>query len=74
MYVMKHNPVIKSVAKNLKQIRLARHMTQSEVAKKSGITANHYAKVERGEAEPTLSTLSAIVKGLKIKSSDVLPF
>lgn len=64
----------KAIAKNLKTIRKSRYMTQVEMAKSIGITANHYAKIERGQTEPTLSTLQAIVKGLKIKSSDILPF
>ena len=71
---MKRDKIIRMVAKNLKAIRVSRHMTQAEVAEKSGITVNHYAKIERGEAEPTLSTLAMLVKGLKISLSDILPF
>ena len=71
---MGKNSVVKSVAKKLKAARLARGLTQLEVARRSGITANHYAKIERGEAEPTISTLKALVGGLRIHSSDILPF
>ena len=71
---MKSGKIIRSVAKSLRAIRKARGLTQAEVAKKAGITSNHYAKIERGEAEPTLTTLAACIKGLGIKSSDILPF
>jgi transcriptional regulator with XRE-family HTH domain len=35
---------------------------------------NYYAKLERGEAVPSLKMLEKVVKALGIKSSDVLPF
>ncbi len=72
--MMKNDKIIRTVAKNLRVIRKSKGLTQVEVAKKANITSNHYAKIERGEAEPTLTSLAALVRGLKIKSSDLLPF
>ena len=62
------------VAKNLKKARLARQMTQAEVAESADITPNHYARIERGESIPGVVTLGALLKGLKTKSSKILPF
>lgn len=62
------------IADNLKQVRIKKDLTQAEVAEKSGLHPNSYAKIERGEALPSLETLEKIVKALKIKSSDLLPF
>jgi transcriptional regulator with XRE-family HTH domain len=45
-----------------------------EVAKRAGTNTNYYAKLERGEAVPSLKMLEKIIKALSIKSSDVLPF
>ncbi len=35
---------------------------------------NYYAKLERGEAMPSLKMLEKVIKALGVKSSDVLPF
>ena len=71
---MKQSLIVKTVAKNLKKIRLSKHLTQAELAKKAGITSNHYARIERGESIPTVTTLAALAKSLKAHSSKILPF
>ena len=71
---MGEKTVIKIIAKNLKKVRLSKHMTQAEVANGAGIAPNHYAKIERGEAIPSVVTLAALIKSLKTKSSKILPF
>jgi transcriptional regulator with XRE-family HTH domain len=62
------------IANNLKNARISKHMTQSEVAIGAKINTNHYAKIERGEAIPTITTLERILKSIGVKSSDILPF
>lgn len=60
-----------------RQLQIARQktgLTQAEVAKHAGTNTNYYAKLERGEAVPSLKMLERIIKALGIKSSDVLPF
>ncbi len=60
-----------------RQLQIARQhkdLTQAEVAKRAGTNTNYYAKLERGEAVPSLKMLEKVVKALGIKSSDVLPF
>lgn len=70
---MKTNSVARVFAKNLKKARLARHMTQADVAKKAGITVTHYARIERGESVPSIITAVALVQSLKTDWSEVLP-
>jgi len=62
------------ISKKLKSLRLERNLTQLELAKKSGINVNYYSKVERGEATPSIVTFGKMLKALKVKSSDILPF
>lgn len=71
---MPKDDIATTIAKNLKKIRLARQMTQAEVAEAAGITPNHYARIERVESIPSVVTLEALVRGLKTKSSKILPF
>lgn len=62
------------IAKNLRDIRKSKHMTQTDVAEKAKISTNHYVKIERCEVIATITTLERIIKSLGAKSSDVLPF
>lgn len=65
---------IEKIGKNLKKARQKNELTQVEVAEKTGIHPNYYAKIERGEVQPALDTLEKIFKVLGVKSSDILPF
>lgn len=64
----------KKFGTNLKKARVQASMTQKEIAEKSGLHVNFIARIERGEENPTYETIERIVKALKIKSSDILPF
>lgn len=60
-----------------KKIRKARHkkgLTQAQVADKAGIHVNYFARIERGEENPSFEVIENIAKALGVKSSDILPF
>lgn len=59
---------------NLKKARTNANLTQEELAERAGLHKNYYARVERGEENPSYETIEKIVKALKVKSSAVLPF
>jgi transcriptional regulator with XRE-family HTH domain len=71
---MNSDNITLKIAKKIKAIRLEKHLTQSDVADRARISTNYYAKLERAEAKPSVETLAGIVKALKVKSSDILPF
>ncbi|MFC1727126.1 helix-turn-helix domain-containing protein [Patescibacteria group bacterium] len=62
------------LGKNLKKIRLKAGMTQEEVANKAKVHPNYYARIERGEANPSQEKLYGIARALKVKSSKILPY
>ena len=62
------------VGRNIKRIREKRKLKQIDVAVDAGINPSYYSKIERGEVNPSLEKLFRIIKSLKIKSSDILPF
>lgn len=64
---------IQNLGKEIKKARLKANMTQAEVAEKAGIHANYYARVERGEVNPSYEILDSIAKALKMKLSDLIP-
>ncbi|MGA2910886.1 MAG: helix-turn-helix transcriptional regulator [Candidatus Microgenomates bacterium] len=57
------------IAKIFKEAREKAGLTQAEVAKKAGIHANYYARVERADPAASGVILNKIAKalGLKIK-------
>lgn len=63
-----------AIAKKLKTTRLSRGLTQGELADKAGISENYYARIERVEVKPSVEILEKLVKALRVKSSDILPF
>lgn len=65
---------VKKTRRELKTARLQAGLTQKQLAEKLGVHANYYARVERGEENPSLDILKKLTKILKVKSSDILPF
>lgn len=64
----------KEIGERIRKIREKKNLTQENVADETGITTSYFARIERGEERPTMDVLKSIVKALKIKSSDILPF
>lgn len=59
---------------NIKKVRLKAKLTQKQVADKADIHVNYFARIERGEENLTFEVLEKIVRALKVKSSEILPF
>ncbi|HUD44824.1 MAG TPA: helix-turn-helix transcriptional regulator [Patescibacteria group bacterium] len=55
------------IAKIFKEAREKAGLTQAEVAKKAGINANYYARVERGDPKARGEILNKIARALEIK-------
>lgn len=62
------------IGKKLKDARKELGLKQADVAKIADISVNYYARIERNEENPTLETMEKVLKALKVKSSDILPF
>jgi len=63
---------IERTATRLRKARQAKSFTQAEVAKKAGISENHYAQIERAEKNPTVSTFKSILKAIGVSSTEIL--
>lgn len=62
------------IGKNMRKLREKQNRNQVEVAEEAGIDTSYYARVERGEANPSLEVIYAIVKALHTKADNILPF
>ncbi|PKM80024.1 MAG: DNA-binding protein [Firmicutes bacterium HGW-Firmicutes-14] len=59
------------IGANLRRIREAQGLSQSEVADRSGISRLAYRNIETGSSTPKVSTLQNIVAGMGIKLQDL---
>ena len=58
---------LKKIGSLVKTAREKLGMTQADVAKKSNMTVNYYAMIERGEVNPTYYKMKSLTKTLKLK-------
>ena len=72
MSVANDKKTVIEIASKIKEARLSKNLRQIDVAKKAGLNANSYAKIERGKQKPSAVTLTKILKALEIKSSEIL--
>jgi transcriptional regulator with XRE-family HTH domain len=63
---------IERTAARLRKARQDKQLTQAEVAKRAGVSENHYAQIERGEKNPTVSTFKSIIAAIGISSAEIL--
>ena len=70
---MRKDSIAKTFAKNLKKVRLSKHLTQADVAQRAGITTTHYARIEREESVPSIITAAALAKSLEVQLSEMVP-
>ena len=58
----------KELGEKLRGVREKAKLTQQDVADAAGIHVNYYARIERGEENPSYDKLQNIKKALNIKS------
>lgn len=56
----------KNIATNLRRIRKSKNMSLDMLAEQTGVSKSMLGQIERGESNPTVSTISKIVEGLKV--------
>lgn len=55
-----------SLARQLAERRRAQHLTQKQLADRSGIDQAEISRIERGQANPTTATLGALTRALGV--------
>jgi transcriptional regulator with XRE-family HTH domain len=62
----------RKVAARIKKARWRLGWTQADAAFRVGLTFRYFAEVERGRRNPSLDTLLAIARALKVKVADLV--
>lgn len=65
---------LKEIGNKLREIREKQGLSQDEASKACKISVTYFAEIERGERNLSVNTVKSICSGLKIKSSQLLPF
>lgn len=60
------------VSENLKRLRGDKKMSLDALSKLSGVSKSMLGQIERGEVNPTISTVWKIAKGLRVSFSELL--
>lgn len=66
------DPISCIVSQNLKRLREQKKLSLDGVAKLSGVSKSMLGQIERGEVNPTITTVWKIANGLKISFSELL--
>ncbi len=56
----------KQFGEKVRKLRLARNLSQEELAFKSGVHRTYLGGIERGERNPSLKNIAAIAKALNV--------
>ncbi len=65
-------PVTKSLGSRIRQIRLQMHLTQHELAKRSGLLGSHISRIESGGRIPSMRTLGRLAGALHVSFYSLL--
>lgn len=65
---------LESLGENIKRIRKEKHLTQMQLAVKIESHEQNIGRIERGEVNPTASTLYQIAQGLGVELRELVEF
>jgi transcriptional regulator with XRE-family HTH domain len=57
---------------SVRRLREEHHLSQEELAHRTGLHRNHVGEIERGEANPTLKTVDVIARALDLSASELI--
>ena len=72
MTKVRDSKLLVQFGKKLKEIRMDRGLSQEDLANDADIPINQIGRIERGEVNPSLSTLYSISIALKLKLAQLL--
>lgn len=68
---MENNDLI-LIGQNIKRLRLEKGLTQSQLAKRAGISVNYLQKIEKGRVNVSILVVWKIAKGLGVSVSELM--
>jgi len=66
--------LIKLFGERVRELRLKKKLSQEELTHRADLSKNMIGNIERGEVNPTLTTLDALSKGLEVSYAELMNF
>lgn len=74
MAYIRHDIYLKEFGQHLKQIRLAKGLSQDDISFSTNISTNQVGRIERGEINAGLSTIYEIAQALEVPPKELFDF
>lgn len=74
MISIRDKKYLEKFGKHIRTLRLSKGLSQVQLEFESEISKNQIGNIERGEINPTISTLKRIAKALDVQPKDLLDF
>ncbi|MEJ0104711.1 MAG: helix-turn-helix transcriptional regulator [Bacteroidota bacterium] len=65
---------MKALGKRIKELRKVQGFSQEDLSYEADIPLSQVGRIERGEINPTVSTVAAIASALKVELKEVFNF
>jgi transcriptional regulator with XRE-family HTH domain len=66
--------VQKQFGRKVRELRVARRMSQEELADRAGMHRTYLGGIERGERNPSLKNITAVARALGVSLSELFSF
>ncbi|OYZ01871.1 MAG: hypothetical protein B7Y37_04550 [Sphingobacteriia bacterium 28-36-52] len=74
MINVKNKKLVKALGERIRTLRLELQISQEELANEADIPLSQIGRIERGETNPTISTLFVIAEALKSDLKTIVDF
>ncbi|WP_231489856.1 helix-turn-helix domain-containing protein [Pedobacter sp. Leaf170] len=74
MIKIKNYEVIKAFGKRVRDLRTSQNLSQEELANLADVPLSQIGRIERGEVNPTLSTIFTLCLALNVDSKKIIEF
>lgn len=71
---VKNKELIKALGNRIRELRLKNNMSQEDLANEADIPLSQIGRIERGENNPTISTIYVICQALEIELKVLVDF
>lgn len=74
MINVKNKALIKALGKRIKELRKVQGFSQEDLSYEADIPLSQVGRIERGEINPTISTIATIASALRVDLKEVFNF
>lgn len=69
---VKNKALIKAVGSKIRELRILRELSQEDLANEADVPLSQIGRIERGENNPTISTLFVLAQALHVELKELV--